>query len=208
MYVSESQGARFWLQVLTDLKNRGLEDILIACIDNLKGFSEAINSIFPQTQVQRCVIHQIRNSFKYVASKDQKEFVKDLKPVYAAVNKSSAEEALLELSAKWEKKYPLVIHSWQHNWEKLSTYFQYSEPIRRIIYTTNTIEGFHRQVRKVTKTKGAFPSDMALLKLIYLATQNIAKKWTMPAQNWNLTLSQLFIIFGERLRLHLQVSPS
>ena len=143
-----------------------------------------------------------------LASKDQKEFIKDLKPVYAAVNKSSAEEALLELSAKWEKKYPLVIHSWQHNWEKLSTYFQYSEPIRRIIYTTNTIEGFHRQVRKVTKTKGAFPSDMALLKLIYLTTLNIAKKWTMPAQNWNLTLSQLFIIFGERLRLGLQVSPS
>lgn len=208
MYVSQSEGARFWLQVLTDLRNRGLEDILIACIDNLKGFWEAINSIFPQTQVQSCVIHQIRNSFKYVASKDQKEFVKDLKPVYAAVNKASAEEALLELSAKWEKKYPLVIHSWQHNWEKLSTYFQYSEPIRRIIYTTNTIEGFHRQVRKVTKTKGAFPSDMALLKLIYLTTQNIAKKWTMPAHNWNLTLSQLFIIFGERLRLGLQVSPS
>ena len=208
MYVSENEGARFWLQVLTDLKNRGLQDILIACIDNLKGFAEAITSVFPQTQVQSCVIHQIRNSLKYVASRDQKEFVQDLKPVYAAVNKSSAEEALLELSAKWEKKYPLVINSWQHNWEKLSTYFHYAEPIRRIIYTTNTIEGFHRQVRKVTKTKGAFPSDMALLKLIYLATQNIAKKWTMPAQNWSLTLSQLSIIFDKRLRLDLQVSPS
>jgi transposase-like protein len=152
MYVSESEGARFWLQVLTDLKNRGLQDILIACIDNLKGFAEAIASIFPQTQVQSCVIHQIRNSLKYVSSKDQKEFLQDLKPVYAAINIASAEEALLELSAKWEKKYPLVINSWQHNWGKLSTYFQYTEPIRRIIYTTNTIEGFHRQVRKVTKT--------------------------------------------------------
>jgi transposase-like protein len=208
MYVSESEGARFWLQVLTDLKNRGLQDILIACIDNLKGFAEAIASIFPQTQVQSCVIHQIRNSVKYVSSKDQKEFLLDLKPVYAAVNKSSAEEALLELAAKWEKKYPLVINSWQHNWEKLSTYFHYAEPIRRIIYTTNTIEGFHRQVRKVTKTKGAFPSDMALMKLIYLTTQNIARKWTMPAQNWSLTLSQLSIIFPQRLRLDLQVSPS
>ena len=208
MYVSESEGARFWLQVLTDLKNRGLHDILIACIDNLKGFAEAIGSVFPQTQVQSCVIHQIRNSLKYVSSKDQKEFLLDLKPVYAAVNKASAEEALLELSAKWEKKYPLVVNSWQNNWEKLSTYFQYADPIRRIIYTTNTIEGFHRQVRKVTKTKGAFPSDMALLKLIYLTTQNIAKKWTMPAQNWSLTLSQLSIIFPQRLRLDLQVSPS
>ena len=138
--------------MLTDLKNRVLEDILIACIDNLKGFSEAITSIFPKTQVQSCVIHQIRNSLKYVSSKDQKEFLQDLKPVYAAINIASAEEALLELSAKWEKKYPLVVNSWQHNWGKLSTYFQYTEPIRRIIYTTNTIEGFHRQVRKVTKT--------------------------------------------------------
>jgi transposase-like protein len=158
--------------------------------------------------VQSCLIHQIGNSLKYVSSKDQKEFLQDLKPVYAAVNKASAEEALLELSTKWEKKYPLVINSWQHNWEKLSTYFQYTEPVRRIIYTTNTIEGFHRQVRKVTKTKGAFPADMALMKLIYLTTQNIAKKWTMPAQNWSLTLSQLSIIFPQRLRLDLQVSPS
>ncbi len=206
MYVSESEGARFWLHVLTDLRNRGLEDILIACIDNLKGFPEAINSIFPQTQVQSCVIHQIRNSLKYVASKDQKEFLQALKPVYAAVNKPTAREALLDLSARGEK-YPLVINSWQHNREKLSTCFQYAEPIRRIIYTTNTIEGFHRQVRKATKTKGAFPSDMALLKLIYLTTQNIAKKWTMPAQNWSLTLSQLSIIFNERLKLDLKVSP-
>jgi transposase-like protein len=203
MYISESEGAKFWLSVLTDLKNRGVADMLIACIDNLKGFAEAIASVFPQAQVQSCIVHQIRNSCKYIASKDQKAFTQDLKPVYQAINKQVAEDALLELSAKWEKKYPIVISSWQNNWEKLSTYFQYSQEIRRVIYTTNTIEGFHRQVRKVTKTKGAFPSDMALMKLIYLTVQNISQKWTMPLQNWPLTLSQLSIIFGERLDLDL-----
>lgn len=203
MYISESEGAKFWLSVLTDLRNRGVEDILIASIDNLKGFAEAIASIFPLTQVQTCVVHQIRNSCKYVASKDQKSFMQDLKPVYQAINKQVAEDALLELSAKWDKKYPIVIASWQNNWEKLSTYFQYTAEIRRVIYTTNTIEGFHRQVRKVTKTKGAFPSDMALMKLIYLTVGNISQKWTMPLQNWPLTLSQLSIIFGNRLRLNL-----
>jgi putative transposase len=203
MYISESEGAKFWLSVLTDLKHRGVEDILIACIDNLKGFAEAIASLFPQTQVQTCIVHQIRNSCKYIASKDQKAFMQDLKPVYQAISKQAAEDALLELSTKWEKKYPLVISSWQNNWEKLSTYFQYTTEIRRVIYTTNTIEGFHRQVRKVTKTKGAFPSDMALMKLIYLTVGNISQKWTMPLQNWPLTLSQLSIIFGDRLRLNL-----
>jgi putative transposase len=207
MYISESEGAKFWLSVLTDLRNRGVQDILIACIDNLKGFAEAISSVFSQAQVQSCVVHQIRNSLKYVASKDQKAFMQDLKPVYQALTKSQAEDALLELSEQWGKKYPLVINSWQYNWEKLSTYFAYPEPIRRVIYTTNTIEGFHRQVRKVTKTKGAFPSDMALLKLVYLTVQNILEKWNMPLQNWSVTLSQLSIIFGERLRLDLTSGP-
>lgn len=203
MYVSESEGANFWLSVLANLQQRGISDILIACIDNLKGFSEAIATIFPSTAVQTCVVHQIRNSIRYIASKDQKPFMADLKPVYQAVSKEEAEYQLGQLNEKWGKKYPIVIDSWHRNWDKLTTYFQYPEAIRRLIYTTNTIEGFHRQVRKVTKTKGAFTSDMALLKLIYLAAQNIQRKWTQPLQNWSLTVSQLSIIFGDRLKLRL-----
>lgn len=201
MYVSESEGANFWLGVLSDLRNRGLEDILIACIDNLKGFAEAIQTIFPQTEVQSCIVHQIRNSLKYVATKDQKRFLADLKEVYQATNKDFAEEQLNALDAKWGKKYPVVIASWRNNWPKLSTYFKYEPAIRKLIYTTNTIEGFHRQVRKVTKTKGAFPSDMALLKLVYLAYSNIQKKWVSPLQNWSITISQLALWFEGRLRL-------
>lgn len=201
MYISESEGANFWLSVLTDLQNRGVKDILIACIDNLKGFSEAILSIFPQTEVQSCIVHQIRNSLKYVASKNQKEFMTDLKQVYQADTKEYAEEKLSSLDEKWGKKYPVVIASWQNNWHKLSTFFKYAKPIRKLIYTTNAIEGFHRQVRKVTKNKTAFTTDMALLKLIYLAHRNISKKWTQPLQNWGLTVSQLSIIFGQRLKL-------
>lgn len=204
VYVSESEGAGFWLSVLTDLQQRGVQDMLIACIDNLKGFAEAINSVFPQTEVQSCIVHQIRNSLKYVASKDQKEFIRDLKPVYRAESRELAELRLLELEEKWGRKYPKVLESWQRNWEKLSTYFKYTEQIRRLIYTTNTIEGFHRQVRKVTKTKGAFPSDMALLKLIYLSHQNISKKWVMPLSNWSQTAQQLAIWFGERMQLDLK----
>lgn len=176
MYISESEGANFWLSVLTDLNNRGLNDVLIACADNLKDFTEAILSVYPKAQVQKCIVHQIRNSLKYVASKDQKEFMRDLKPIYRATTKELAEDALLVLEEKWGEKYPVVIESWQNNLEELSQYFQYTEPIRKIIYTTNAVEGFHRQVRKVTKTKGAFTSDMALLKLVYLATMNIQKK--------------------------------
>ncbi len=202
MYVSQNEGANFWLSVLTDLQNRGVKDMLIACIDNLKGFAEAINSIYPDTEVQSCIVHQLRNSLKYVASKNQKEFMKDIKTVYQATAKSFAEDNLKIVTEKWSKKYPIVTDSWNNNWDKLSTYFKYTESIRRLIYTTNTIEGFHRQVRKVTKTKGSFTNDMALLKLIYLATVNISKKWTQPLQNWSLTISQLSIIFGERLKLN------
>lgn len=201
VYVSENEGANFWLSVLTDIQNRGVKDMLIACIDNLSGFEQAILSIFPQTEVQSCVVHQIRNSLKYVASKDQKPFMSELKEVYKADTKELAEVRLEELADKWMKKYPVVIQSWQNNWHKLSTYFKYTEPIRRIIYTTNTIEGFHRQVRKVTKTKGVFPNDDALLKMIYLAHKNISKKWTQPLQNWSLTISQLAIYFEGRLKL-------
>lgn len=201
VYISENEGANFWLSVLTDIQNRGVKDMLIACIDNLSGFEQAILSIFPQTEVQSCVVHQIRNSLKYVASKDQKPFMAELKEVYKADTKELAEVRLEELADKWMKKYPVVIQSWQNNWHKLSTYFKYTEPIRRIIYTTNTIEGFHRQVRKVTKTKGVFPNDDALLKVIYLAHKNISKKWTQPLQNWSLTISQLAIYFEGRLKL-------
>ncbi len=204
MYISESEGANFWLQVLTDLQNRGVKDILIACTDNLTGFTEAIHSVFPKADIQLCVVHQIRNSLKYVASKEQKVFMKDLKLVYQADTKDQAETALLELEEKWGKKYPVVIRSWNDNWDRLSTYFEYSPSIRRLIYTTNTVEGFHRQVRKVTKSKGAFTSDMALLKLVYLVTRRIEKKWTSPLQNWGLTVQQLAIRFEGRLELDLK----
>lgn len=203
MYIGEQEGAKFWLNVLTDLQNRGVEDILIACIDNLKGFSEAIESIFPKTEVQLCIVHQVRNSLRYVASKDQKAFMRDLKRVYTVASKETAEQKLQELDEQWGKKYPLVIKSWRTNWDLLSNFFKYSKDIRRVIYTTNTIEGFHRQLRKVTKTKGAYPNDMALMKVLYLAYDQISRKWTMPLRNWPLTLSQLSIHFEDRLKLKL-----
>lgn len=201
MYVSESEGASFWLQVLTDLNNRGLEDILIACIDNLKGFPEAISSIYPACEIQTCIIHQIRNSLKYVTYKDRSEFVKDLKLIYKADTKDIAEDNLIRLADKWGKKYHGVIKSWQTNWDNLSTYFDYTDPIRRLIYTTNIVEGFHRQVRKVTKTKGHFTSDMALIKLVYLAARNITKTWTRPQAEWAITIQQLLIRFEGRIKL-------
>jgi len=203
IYLSESEGANFWLAVLTDLQNRGVQDILIACIDGLKGFPEAINTIFPGTEIQLCIVHQIRNSLKYVASKDQKAFMKDLKLVYRATSKDLAESKLLELDEKWGKKYPLVISSWQKNWDNLSAYFKYPKDIRRVVYTTNIIEGVHRQFRKLTKTKGAFTSENALLKLLYLGIKRIGEKWTAPLQNWAQTISQLAIHFEGRLKLDL-----
>lgn len=203
MYVSHREGANFWLGVINDLKQRGVEDILIACIDGLKGFEEAIRRIYPQTEVQTCVVHQIRNSLKYVASKDQKQFMSELKPVYKADNETVALDELAKLKATWNKKYPMVIGSWETNWPKLSTYFKYPAEIRKLIYTTNTIEGYHRQIRKVTKNKGVFTSDMSLLKLIYLATERIARKWTMPLHGWAVSASQLKIIFGNRMKVDL-----
>lgn len=201
IYIAESEGAKFWLQVLDDLRRRGVEDILIASIDNLKGFAEAITDIFPKTEIQTCVIHQIRNSFKYVAHKDSKAFMDDLRTVYQAENKHSAADNLEAMQQKWGKKYAAVFSSWQNNWEQLSTYFAYPKEIRRVMYTTNIIEGFHRQVRKVTKTKGAFTSDMALLKLIYLATMNVVEKWSLPIANWAVIASQLKMIFGDRAHI-------
>ena len=203
LYLSEAEGANFWLSVITDLQARGVEDILIASVDGLKGFPEAINAIFPKTEVQLCIVHQIRNSIKYVASKDQKEFAKDLKLIYQASTKDLAEDELLRLDDKWGKKYPMVINSWHNKWDNLSIYFKYPADIRKIIYTTNIIESVHRQFRKLTKTKGAFPNEDSLLKLLYLGIQNVSKKWTMPVRNWSLTISQLSIFFEGRIDKYL-----
>jgi transposase-like protein len=204
MYFSENEGAHFWLGVMNDLRARGIEDILIASIDGLKGFPEAIAEVFPRAEIQLCVVHQIRNSLKYVVSKDQKAFMHDLKFVYKATSKDLAEHHLLELGEKWGKKYPAVIKSWQTHWDSLSQYFKYPEELRRIIYTTNIVEGFHRQVRKYTKSKGAFTSENALVKLIYCACQKILEKWNQPMHNWALIVSQLQIYFDGRLKLELR----
>ena len=199
MWLSENEGAKFWLGVLTELQNRGVQDILIACVDGLKGFPDAINAIFPNTEVQLCVIHQIRNSIRYVASRDQKAFMRDLKPVYKAVNKESAELALDDLEAVWGDQYPAVIKSWRDKWHLLSAYFKYPEAVRKPIYTTNAVEAVHRQFRKLTKTKGAFPNETSLLKLLYVGMLNASAKWTMPIRNWGQTMMQLSIYFPGRL---------
>ncbi len=201
MYVAKSEGASFWLEVLTDLQNRGVEDIMICYVDGLKGFLDAIRSVFPNTAVQLCIVHQIRNSIKYIGSKHQKEFLKDLKHVYGTVSKEAAESELDSLDAKWGEQYPIVIKSWRDNWERLTEFFQYTKEIRRLIYTTNTVEGYHRQIRKVTKNKGVFPSDTALEKLVYLAYRDISEKWTMPLSNWALISQQLAIKFGDRYEI-------
>lgn len=203
LYIGGAESAKFWMQVLSDLQSRGIEDILIACIDNLSGFVDAINSVFPKTDVQLCIIHQIRNSKKYLAYKDNKEFMSDLRAVYTADTKEKAERGLVRLEQKWGKKYPKVIESWKRNWEQLSLYFQYTKMIRKIIYTTNAIEAFHRQLRKVTKTKGSFTSDSALMKLLFLVQKDVTQKWQRPMHNWNQVLSQLSILYDDRLRLDL-----
>lgn len=205
LYLSDQEGAHHWLSVLTDLHNRGVQDILIACVDGLKGFPEAIESIFPNTEVQHCIIHQIRNSLKYVASKNQKAFMADLKCVYKAATLNAAESALDELEAKWGDKYPMVIKSWRSKWATLSAYFKYPDYVRTAIYTTNAVEAVHRQFRKLTKTKGGFASENGLLKLLYAGILKASERWTHPIQNWNLTLSQLTIHFPERLEKHISL---
>jgi len=199
LYQGENESASFWLQVLSDLKQRGVEDILLASIDNLRGFAEAIENIFPLAEVQLCVIHQIRNSLKYVTWKSQRDFMLDLKEVYKASTKEVAEHKLDLLEEKWGKQYPTVIKSWRTNWERLSNYFKYPEPIRRLVYTTNTVEGYHRVVRKVTKSKGAFTSETAALKLIYMATMNFEKSQYKTLQDWNSIFNQLMIFFEDRI---------
>jgi transposase-like protein len=204
LYLSDEEGAHHWLSVLTDLQNRGVKDILIICIDGLKGFPEAIETIFPQTEIQHCIIHQIRNSLKYVGSKNQKAFMADLKCVYKAATLNAAESALDDLEAKWGDKYPLVIKSWRLKWPTLSTYFKYPQDVRTAIYTTNAVESVHRQFRKLTKTKGGFANENSLLKLLYAGILKVSERWSHPVQNWSLTLSQLAIRFEGRLDDHLE----
>jgi transposase-like protein len=194
-----SETSNFWLSVVTDLQGRGVQDIFIACMDGLSGFKEAVLAVFPKTQIQRCIIHQIRNSLKYVTWTDRKNFMADLRLVYQAATREAAEAQLRQLNEKWGDKYAIAIRSWQNNWEDLVTFFAYPTEIRRLIYTTNSVEGYHRQLRKVTKSKGAFPTPQAARKLLFLAHREILKKWTMPIYNWALILNQLVIRFEDRL---------
>ena len=199
MYVGENESAKFWLSIMNSLKNRGVEDILIACVDGLTGFPEAIEAVYPDTEVQQCIIHQIRSSTKFVSYKDIKPLMADLKEVYAAPDEKTALANLEDFGTKWNSKYPKIYKSWSERWPNLSTYFKYPEAVRRLIYTTNTIEGFNRQLRKVTKSKTVFPSDDSLLKMLYLASMVITKKWTGHRQDWGQIHSQLEIFFEERL---------
>ena len=199
MYVGENESAKFWLTILNNLKNRGVQDILITCVDGLSGFPQAIEAVYPQAEIQRCIVHQIRNSTRYVSYKDIKQVSADLKQVYTAIDEPTALMHLEEFGEKWNAKYPKIFKSWNENWPELSTYFKYPEPIRRLIYTTNAIEGFNRQLRKVTKSKSVFPTDDSLLKMLYLAMVDITKKWTGRRQDWGQIVSQLEIYFEERL---------
>lgn len=203
IWIGEQEGAKFWLSVCNDLKNRGVKDIVLACMDGLKGLTEAIRAVFPDVNIQSCIIHQIRNTIKYVASKDSKAFIRDLKTVYKATNEEVAINALQTLEATWGDKYPIVIQSWNNNWENLSTYFDFPPEIRRIIYTTNALEGFNRQLRKFTKIRTSFPTDDSLRKALYLATEQIMTKWTSPCQNWSSTLAQLSIMFEDRIEQYI-----
>lgn len=199
MWVGENESAKFWASVLNSLRNRGVQDIFIACTDNLTGFSAAIEAVFPKTEIQNCIIHQLRNSSKYVSYKDLKALMADLKAVYAAVDEQTALDALDTFSGHWDKKYPKISQSWRENWPNLSTYFKYPQEVRRLIYTTNAIEGFNRQLRKVTKSKSVFPTDHSLFKMLYLAMMDITKKWTGRRQDWSVIYAQLVVFFGDRI---------
>lgn len=192
------EGANFWLSVVTELQARGVQDVFLACVDGLTGFKAAIQAVFPKTHIQRCVIHQVRYSLNYVTWNDRKAFVRDLRTIYQAATREAAETALLQLSESWGAKYAIAVRSWEANWEDLATMFDYPPDIRRLIYTTNAIEGYNRQLRKVTKTKGAFPTAEAARKLLFLVTRDITRKWTMPPQNWACILNQLVIRFEGR----------
>ena len=198
-WIGENESASFWAGVCSDLKKRGISDIFIACHDNLKGLGEAINSVFPRTKQQLCIVHQIRNSVKFVPYKDRKAICADLKKIYGAVNLDDAEYAKEEFREKWDKKYPAILRSWDDNWTELTTFFEYPQEIRHLIYTTNAVEAYHRMVRKFTKSKSIFPTDDSIRKVVFLSVKEITKKWTMPARDWGMAYSQFAIFFAERM---------
>ena len=199
IWIGANESSKFWLSVLNDLKNRGVQNVLIFCVDGLNGFKEAIGAKFPFAKIQRCIIHQIRSSMKYIPYKDRKAFVGDLKGIYKAINEEVAMDNLLSLKEKWSSKYPNAVKSWEDNWDNLSTFFAFPDNIRKIIYTTNVIESLNSQFRKVTKTKLIFPNDDSLMKMLYLAVQRVAKKWTRSYSEWDLVINQLNILFSDIL---------
>ena len=199
MWVAQNEGAKFWLQVVTELRNRGVQDIFIACVDGLKGFPEAIETVFPHTQVQLCLVHMVRNSLKYVSWKQRKEVAADLKAIYQAPTAEQAEMELMAFEEKWDETHPSISQSWRKNWERITPFFAYSPEIRKVIYTTNAIESLNMSLRKVTKNRGSFPNDEAMIKLLYLALNNIAKKWTLPIRDWKAALNRFSILFGDRM---------
>lgn len=199
LWLGENEGSKFWLSVITEIKNRGVKDILVACMDGLKGFPEAMNTVFPETRIQLCIVHMVRNSAKYVSYKNLKEVCADLKSIYNAPTEQSGLDALELFAQKWDGKYPLISKSWKANWENLNEMFSYPEEIRKVIYTTNAIESLNFSLRKVTKNRAAFPNDDAVLKILFLALTNASKKWTMPIRNWGAALNQFAIYFGDRV---------
>ncbi len=201
LWVAKTEGAKFWLSIFTEMKNRGLQDVFIACVDGLKGLPEAIETVYPDTEVQLCIVHMVRNSLKYVSYKDRKRIASDLKTVYRAATVDEAQDALEKFKEVWDIKYPMISKSWENNWNNIIPFFEYSEEIRKVIYTTNAIESLNNSLRKVTKNRNSFPNDDAAIKLLYMALQNIAKKWTMPIRNWPLAIGQFSIRFGDRLKI-------
>jgi putative transposase len=199
LWVAQTEGAKFWLQIVTELKNRGVEDIFIACVDGLKGFPEAIETVFPQAQVQLCIVHLVRHSLNYVGWKQRKEVAADLQTIYRAATRQEAELRLSEFAEKWDEQFPTISKSWRSNWERVTPFFAYPADIRRVIYTTNAIESINMSLRKIIKNRGSFPTDEAALKLLYLALQNIARKWTMPIREWKAALNRFAIIFEDRM---------
>ncbi|WP_157128218.1 IS256 family transposase [Brevibacillus parabrevis] len=204
IWIGENESAKFWLHVLNELKNRGVQDILITSVDNLRGFTEAISACYPKTEIQKCVIHQIRNSIKYVSYKDLKKITSELKPIYKAPTEQAALEELEQFEQTWGSKYPLMVRSWRNNWDEIATFFRYPPEIRKLIYTTNVIESYHRQLRKVTKGKAMFPTDDALLKMLYLVTMDVLRKWTGRVQNWGQILLQLSVFFEDRVQPYIR----
>ena len=199
LWIAQTEGAKFWLQVVTELKNRGLEDILIACVDGLKGFPEAIETVFPKTEVQLCIVHMVRHSLNFVGWKQRKEVAADLRMIYTAATEAEAEQRLAEFADRWDDKFPMIARSWRSNWARVIPFFAHPPEIRRVIYTTNAIESLNMSLRKVTKARSSFPNDEAVVKLLYLALRNIAKKWTMPIQNWKAALNRFAIIYEDRM---------